>query len=155
MRTLLIALTGLVLLLCGSIAYMGGYWENLPVLDRISGPQRFKQFVVAPIPYEITALRGGYSGFPQGIVVTRFDVAKGYAPDSIGPWLKLTNLHEIVQNTDAPYPDYIRNAIGLQGNGADAEGLQVAVYARKSKSGQGRGVILIHRGTGKGVLYIP
>lgn len=155
MRIILIVLACLAAVFVGTVAYMGGYWENLPILDRISGPQRFKQFVASPVPDEISGVRGGYSGFPQGIVLTRFNIAKGYAPDAIGPWLKLTNLQEITKNTEAPYPDFVRAAIGLQGYGADAEGAQVAVYTRKSKSGKSRGVILIHRGTGKGVLYIP
>ncbi len=54
------------------IFYSGGYWENLPLLDRISGPKRFKQFVMDPVPAEIYQIRGGYSGFPQGRVSTFF-----------------------------------------------------------------------------------
>ena len=53
-------------------SYSGGYWENVPVLDRLSGPMRFREFVADPIPSSIRDLRGGYSGFPQGRIRTVF-----------------------------------------------------------------------------------
>jgi hypothetical protein len=51
---------------------MGGYWENIPVLDRISGPQRFREFIANPIPSTVRDVRGGYSGFPFGYIRTVF-----------------------------------------------------------------------------------
>ncbi|MCD4817691.1 MAG: hypothetical protein K8S23_03240 [Candidatus Cloacimonetes bacterium] len=49
-----------------------GYWENWVLLDSISGPKRFKEFIANPIPSEIYNIRGGYSGFPQGKITTYF-----------------------------------------------------------------------------------
>lgn len=66
------ALAFIAMLLLGGFVYSAGYWENIPIFDRISGPSRFKQFVTNPIPKDIYDLRGGYSGFPQGQVVTHF-----------------------------------------------------------------------------------
>jgi hypothetical protein len=69
-----IALAGLCLLVAVAVwvNYSGGYWENTPVLDRISGPQRFRQFIVNPIPSSVRDVRGGYSGFPFGYIRTVF-----------------------------------------------------------------------------------
>ena len=67
-----IALAVIFILIHAGFMYMGGYWENMAVLNRISGPKRFKQFVANPIPSNIHDLRGGYSGFPGGIVRTYF-----------------------------------------------------------------------------------
>ena len=64
----------------GAAAYMGGYWENVPVLDRISGPQRFRQFIVNPIPSSIRDVRGGYSGFPRGYIRTVFAYSEEALP---------------------------------------------------------------------------
>ena len=55
------------------IIWQGGYWENLSLFDKISGPMRFRQFVADPIPHSIDDLRGGYSGFPQGQITTYFN----------------------------------------------------------------------------------
>jgi len=54
------------------VIWGGGYWENVPIFDRLSGPKRFAQYVADPIPSYITELRGGYSGFPQGRIATDF-----------------------------------------------------------------------------------
>jgi len=56
--------------------WIGGYWENMPFVNRYSGPMRFKQFVVDSIPPYISDIRGGYSGFPQGQVTTYFSFDK-------------------------------------------------------------------------------
>lgn len=53
-------------------AWAGGYWENWPLLDRLSGPMRFRQYVASPVPSVIHDLKGGYSGFPKGRVLTQF-----------------------------------------------------------------------------------
>ena len=74
--------------------YWGGYWENMPVLDRISGPKRFRQYVVDPIPDSIRNLKGGYSGFPQGRVVTEFAYSENFSKyNFIKEWEKLDNIH--------------------------------------------------------------
>ena len=62
----------LVTALVGLFIWGGGYWENWPLLDRVSGPQRFKQYVADPIPQCVYGVHGGYSGFPQGRVLTWF-----------------------------------------------------------------------------------
>jgi hypothetical protein len=54
------------------VIWGGGYWENIPIFDRLSGPKRFAQYVADPIPTYITEIRGGYSGFPQGQITTDF-----------------------------------------------------------------------------------
>ncbi len=51
--------------------YAGGYWENLPVLNNISGTKRLAQYI-DPLPNSIYAVKGGYTGFPHGIIITRF-----------------------------------------------------------------------------------
>ncbi len=61
-----------VFLLFSFFFWLGGYWENLPLLNKISGIKRFKQYVVDPIPDSISSLEGGYSGFPQGVIKTNF-----------------------------------------------------------------------------------
>lgn len=76
LRKILIAiLQVLAFIFVGLIIFVlwgGGYWENIPIFDRISGPKRFAQYVEDPIPSYITEIRGGYSGFPQGQIVTNF-----------------------------------------------------------------------------------
>jgi hypothetical protein len=53
-------------------ALTGGYWENRPPLDRLSGPLRFMQYVCAPLPGAVNQARGGYSGFTDGFIGTSF-----------------------------------------------------------------------------------
>ncbi len=53
-------------------ALTGGYWENRPPLDRLSGPLRFMQNVCAPLPGALSEVRGGYSGFTDGFIATSF-----------------------------------------------------------------------------------
>jgi hypothetical protein len=53
------------------LASGGGYWENRPPLDRLSGPLRFMQYVCLP-PGNVHGLSGGYSGYPQEYTATRF-----------------------------------------------------------------------------------
>ena len=49
-----------------------GYWENRAPLDRLSGPWRFAQYVCFPIPGAVDGPRGGFSGFTDGFIGTRF-----------------------------------------------------------------------------------
>jgi len=63
-------------ILAAGLVYYFGYWENLPLLERISGPIRFRERIADPVPEGFSDIRGGYSGFPQGVVVTQFTFAK-------------------------------------------------------------------------------
>lgn len=64
----------------------GGYWENRTPLDRLSGPWRFAQNVCFPIPGPVDNLRGGYSGFTDGFIGTRFTLSGPFpAEDCLGP----------------------------------------------------------------------
>jgi hypothetical protein len=65
-------LSSLVLAAGGAAVWMGGYWENWPLLDQLSGPQRFRQYVADPKAASVSELRGGYSGFPFGTIRTTF-----------------------------------------------------------------------------------
>ena len=79
------------ILLIAYCIWGGGYWENVPPLDRVSGPMRFRQHVVDPIPSYIQNIRGGYSGFPQGQVRTSFSfTASPNTWDFLNTW-KLTS----------------------------------------------------------------
>ena len=71
LKLILVSLT----LIAGWMLFSRGYWENVPVLDRISGPMRFRQYVEDPIPEFISDIQGGYSGSPQGVIVTEFAIA--------------------------------------------------------------------------------
>lgn len=82
----------LAFILIGSVIYMGGYWENMPGLDKISGPKRFRQYVTNPIPKTITNLKGGYSGFPQGRILTNFNYSGKFSDNSfLENWEKFDN----------------------------------------------------------------
>ncbi len=72
--------------------YAGGYWENLPHLDRISGPKRFRQFVCNPIPPDVFEIRGGYSGFPQGLLKTTFSYSGQFSPEICNPGWEMMDL---------------------------------------------------------------
>jgi hypothetical protein len=67
-----LVVSGMFISVIAILIWQGGYWENLPIFDRFSGPIRFRQFVTDPIPSYIYDIRGGYSGFPQGQIVTTF-----------------------------------------------------------------------------------
>ncbi len=70
----LVIIMGTVLVILAALfLWGGGYWENIPPLDRISGPKWFKRYVVDPVPHHISGIRGGYSGFPQGRILTHFN----------------------------------------------------------------------------------
>ena len=73
-------LASLVVAGAGAAAWMGGYWENWPLLDRLSGPQRFRQYVADPAAASVSDLRGGYSGFPFGTIRTTFRYADASLP---------------------------------------------------------------------------
>jgi len=81
-------LSSLVLAGGGAAAWMGGYWENWPLLDRLSGPQRFRQYVADPRAASVSELRGGYSGFPFGTIRTTFRYADASLPFVTG-WQRL------------------------------------------------------------------
>ena len=66
--------------------YSGGYWENLPLLNRVSGPMRYQQFVDTPIPDHIYSVRGGYKGFPTGWIETGFRYHGDFAKPQLGNW---------------------------------------------------------------------
>ena len=74
----------------GWVTYSGGYWESWPFCDRISGPQRFRQYVADPLPPSVHGPRGGYSGFPFGYIKTCFK----YSDDSLpflGGWTHISS----------------------------------------------------------------
>jgi len=74
----------------GWFSYAGGYWESWPVFDRISGSQRFRQYVADPMPPSVHDARGGYSGFPFGYIKTCFK----YSDDSLpflGGWKRISS----------------------------------------------------------------
>ncbi|MFM7312036.1 MAG: hypothetical protein ACKO0M_02525 [Cyanobium sp.] len=80
---------GLVLAGMGTAAvWMGGYWENWPLLDQVSGPQRFRQYVADPRAASVHELRGGYSGFPFGAIRTTFRYADTSLPFVTG-WRRM------------------------------------------------------------------
>ena len=106
--TVILTLVGLYILLHALFIYLGGYWEDMAVLNRISGPKRFKQFVADPIPPTIHNLRGGYSGFPQGIIRTYFTYSGDFSNMGfLAEWEKMKgNLFRgefdcYIQDTDA------------------------------------------------------
>lgn len=70
--TIAVLIAFLVFAQYAAFIYLGGYWENHPLFRRISGPMRFKQFVSSDLPDAVYDMKGGYSGFPQGIILTRF-----------------------------------------------------------------------------------
>lgn len=85
-----ITLAVIFILIHAAFIYMGGYWENMAVLNRISGPKRFKQFVADPVPSNIHDLRGGYSGFPRGIVRTYFNYTGDFSDmEFLTDWEKM------------------------------------------------------------------
>lgn len=57
----------------GFFIYLGSYWENWPIFDRISGPMRYQQYVSKVIPENVKNIKGGYAGFPRGSIKTYFD----------------------------------------------------------------------------------
>ena len=86
----LITLAVIFILIHAAFIYMGGYWENMAVLNRISGPKRFKQFVANPVPSNIHNLRGGYSGFPRGIIRTYFNYTGDFSDmEFLEDWEKM------------------------------------------------------------------
>jgi len=132
----IIGIIGFVIsLFFGSVFVMGGYWENSPVLDRISGPSRFKQFVVDPIPNSIYDLRGGYSGFPRGRVTTYFKY-RGNFNDH--PFLKEWSVSDMPES----YFDWT--------------GLSITNIYIKKRMGTTRNFhLLIDDNVKRGLFYIP
>jgi hypothetical protein len=117
--------------------YMGGYWEDIAVLNRISGPKRFKQFVADPIPEEIHELKGGYSGFPQGTIRTYF----GYS----GDFSDTEFLDEWEKMQDYPF--------GQQFAWYLTDTDVAAVYRKKHY--ESYMYLIIDEQDSKGVLYLP
>jgi hypothetical protein len=130
-----IALPGMLLLavLYTSFIVVGGYWENMPMLSSISGPMRFRQFVVDPVPETVYDLRGGYSGFPQGELVTWFRF-KRYTPFQPPVGWRVV------------YPQHLK-ARFEQGHA-----LRVTRMFQKDEH---EIYILLDETTGRGVLYMP
>lgn len=75
----LVSMVGAVIMAAmGAFIVLGGYWENMAFLDRLSGPWRFREFVASPIPMSVHDVRGGYSGFPFGKIRTVFAFTDEY-----------------------------------------------------------------------------
>ncbi len=94
---ILFSLTAFAIFIIPNVYFIwaGGYWENYPILDHVSGPMRFTQFVANPIPKGIYNLRGGYSGFPQGQVVTYFEFRKPLNEhEFLKDWIKVKQVRE-------------------------------------------------------------
>jgi hypothetical protein len=125
---------------------LGGYWENFPLLDRLSGPRRFQQYVTRPIPEDIYEVRGGYSGFPQSFVGVRFRYHGEFSENWLfGDWLELPleTLDPIVSG------EIDRKEI-----------TRVYVRGRRPKPGgylgnQWEQYLILDDGTKRGYLYIP
>jgi hypothetical protein len=137
LKLVLIAAFMLVTLTFIFAIYLGGYWENLPLLERISGPMRFRQFVCNPIPETVYNLRGGYSGFPQGQIVTHFEFKAELPKSCLGEgWLVL--------------PEEKRNELAFPLNDDGAEMLWFEYQGRHAKR-----YIAINNKSKRGYLYIP
>lgn len=139
-RTLVVLAVGLLLLALASAAtfcYLGGYWENWSPLDRISGPQRFRQFVARPIPSSIYDIRGGYSGWPQGEVATYFHFHGDIEANAfLRNWQELT-----LYDSTAPFVPHLL-VIGAN-----------RVYMQPAT--EGYRYLLISETSHRGILYIP
>ena len=127
-----------ILLLAGVFIYMGGYWEHMPVLKKISGPMRFKQYVGDPASFGVTNLSGGYTGFPQGSVITTFSLDKAISDTGI--------LHEwsLADISDRRFEVRIKE---LTGNS------EYTLYIKKV--GESERFLVIGKELRKGILYIP
>jgi hypothetical protein len=106
----------ILVLFQGIFVWIGGYWENAPLFDRLSGPMRFRQFVADPIPDFIHSVRGGYSGFPQGQLRTQFSFTQApqtwpflvsWSPassecvDEVRPWVAEVAEPQVYQRSQA------------------------------------------------------
>jgi len=109
---------------------LGGYWENWPGLDRISGAWRFRQFVMDPVPRSVVDLRGGYSGFPSGYVRTAFSYSGETLPFLDG-WTRVST------------PDVERKVAG-------AHFVYTTAYRKN-----GGAFLLLNEQTKQGCLYVP
>jgi hypothetical protein len=117
------------------LIWQGGYWENLSPFDRISGPKRFRQFVVDPIPPYINELRGGYSGFPQGQITTLFNFT-----GTLKDWNFLSNWAE----SSSPEKERVTELFSEELNFS-------RVYKHLNKDYY----LALDEKSGKGLLYIP
>ena len=128
------------LLLSAAFIFLGGYWENLPVLEEISGPKRFKQYVGKPEDYGAYDITGGYSGLPQGSIVTVFSLRHPLDEKELSSeWIKSEDLKE----------DLWIHQQAESGTGSRA----FTVY-RKQKT-DARIYLILGKQSGKGALYIP
>ena len=117
--------------------YLGGYWENMAVLNKISGPKRFRQFVVNPIPPNIHNLRGGYSGFPQGIIRTYFSYSEDFSNMGfLEEWEKVKDT-----NSPKPFAHYMND-------------INATIVYRKKRY-ETYMYLLINEEGKKGMLYLP
>lgn len=119
-------------------ALTGGYWENRPPLDRISGPYRFMQSVCAPLPAAINEVRGGYSGFTDGFIATRFSFEGDFPVDAClgDTWVEtpVDELEGILWIELSP--DAVTRAFVFPGEG-------------------GPRYLMLDETSGRGYLYIP
>jgi len=105
--------SSLVVAGAGAAVWMGGYWENWPLLDRLSGPQRFRQYVADPAAASVSDLRGGYSGFPFGRIRTTFRYADASLPFVTG-WQRLdpAKARDVEQVAGCPWTTLFRKPGG-------------------------------------------
>jgi len=127
-----------ILLLGGVFIYMGGYWEHMPVLKKISGPMRFKQYVGDPASFGVSNLSGGYTGFPQGAVITTFNLDKAISDTGILPEWSLAD------SSDRRFEVRIINLTGKP---------EYTLYTKKV--GNSERFLVIGKESKKGILYIP
>jgi hypothetical protein len=112
-------------------------WENWPLLERISGPLRFAEFVATPVPDTIYEIRGGYTAPPGRELVTRFRFRGDIETNAfIGNWRELA-----LYDSSAPFVP------ALLLIGADHVYLQPAH--------EGYRYLLVATGRQRGILYIP
>jgi hypothetical protein len=127
----LISMVGAVIVAAmGAFIVLGGYWENMAFLDRLSGPWRFREFVASPIPMSVHDVRGGYSGFPFGKIRTVFTFTDESLPF----------LHEWTQIEG---PEAERKTIGAN--------FPATKIFRKGRDK----FLLINDNTKQGCLYVP
>jgi len=126
--------------------FAGGYWENVALLDTISGPMRFREFVCDPIPENIYDVRGGYSGFPQGFVGTLFRYSGELPLDScFKDWTEI--------------PREALDSIAIRGI-SEAQITQVFVHGRRPIPGGYLGnlyekYLVVDEASKRGYLYVP
>lgn len=134
---LLIATLLLATAAVASFISVNNYWENWPLLDRISGRHRFAQFVANPIPDTVYDIHGGRSGPPRHEIDTYFRYYGDIETNAfLGDWQELT----AYDSTAAFLPQML--SIGAN-----------RVYLQPADDGYR--YLLISESRHKGILYIP